>query len=177
MNMYKISRNEDFHWVACMAISHLTWPFSPSMGIFTSHGYLLPHIAILSLHGHFHLTWPFSPCAGIFNSHNHFPPCMAILTSYMWAFSPYVPICHLTWPFSPCVGTLPQHQKSSNMRKQKSHLACILCAPLQMKIIFFTSCRKNSQKKSQSNPNFINKVPLRATNYFCGNINNCGTSL
>ena len=133
-------------------------------------------MAILTLRGHFHLMWlfvmAFLPCMDIFTSQCHFSPCMAILTLHGHFY--------LTWPFSPCVDphfvcSPPGHQKSCcmhpNMREQASHLACILCAPLHMKIIFFTSHGKNSPKNHEATSipsiRYLYKPPIKfASRYF-----------
>ena len=109
---------------------HLVKPFSPCMGIFTSHGHFSSCMAIVTSCGHLDLTWQFSPCVSIFTSHGHFSPHMAVLTlhghfylawpfltlcghSHLVAFSPHMAIYHLVWPLSPCMGIFSSHGPTS----------------------------------------------------------------
>ena len=141
------------------------------MGIFTSCGHFSPHMVILTLHGPFHLVWPLFTSCGHSRLEWLFLPCLAIshlawpfVTScghshLAWTFSPHVTIsqlgiftlhCH----FSPCMAILISCHLACtpNTREQTSHLACILHAPLHAKIIFFTSCRKNSPNNHEATP-------------------------
>ena len=151
--------------------SHLAWVFSPCVDILIS---FLPHVGIFTSCGHSqltwafslksHLMWAFSPHLDIFTLHGH--------SDLAWAFSLK---CHLSWIFSPhmhiltscehCYRTcaLPPDRKLFNLHPNMTANTSPFCAPLHAKIIFFTLCRK-TPKKSRSNPNSINNIPLRATN-------------
>ena len=117
-----------------------------------------PHKIIL--HGHSHLMWAFSPHVHftwafplhihlvlVFSPHVHLTWAQGahkVTLGYVYQVVPSMTKSHLMWPFSPCLGILTLLPP------------CIL---LHMKIISFVSHGK-FPKKSQSNPNFINKVPL-----------------
>ena len=127
--------------------SHLAWPFPPCMTIPTSHVH--SHLVSTSC-DHSHLTCMSdgvpSTTPQKVTLHNHsylmwpFSPCMTIPTLHL----PHVAILtllwysHLVWAFPPGV-----------------HHVC----PLHAKIIFSPHVEK-FPKKSQSNPNSTNKVPL-----------------
>ena len=134
----KISRSEEFHWVArtscdhyhltwafppCMTISHLVWAFSPCIH------FVWLHMTIPTLCRYSHLAWPFSPhiyLAWPFPSlRDHFPACVGIPTLH--DHSHLVSTLHDHFP--PCVDILTSHYPYATI----SHLVWVtiltLCPP------------------------------------------------
>ena len=126
-----------YHFSPCIAI--LTWPLSPHVSIFTSHGHFSPCVAILILRGHFNLMWSFLTLRGHSHLRYAFSPCMAIVT--VSGYPPHVP--------------LPPGRKLSCVHHNTaatSHSACTSHPPRHAKIIFFTLYGKNSPKNHEATP-------------------------
>ena len=173
----------------CMTISTLHRAFSTCMGIVTLCGHFHLALGIFTLHSHFHLMWTFLPCVDISILHGVFSPCMGH-RHLVWPFAPHVGHFCLGWPFPYCMDilTLCAHfhltwpsfhlaymQDGVPFTSPKSHLtwpsnlsyplACTLTshAPSMWKWYILPFMEK-FPKNARSNPNSINKVPLRATN-------------
>ena len=173
-------------------LAHLGWTFSPLVGhshlmwgISNSHSYFHLALAFSTHMGYFHFMWTFYFVKGIFTSCGHFhltfPFCIVTSTlcgpvpscighfCLTWEFPTHIRPFYLTWSIFTLHGHFhlawplpkshliwPSHLVYHRMC---THLPCF--PPCENNIVHLVC--KNSQKNSQSNPNSINKEPLRTT--------------